>query len=789
MKNALLVTLLLMTFTNLKSQDTTSIEAKYASYFDLPRESLFLHLNKSTFIKGESLWLKGYVYNRKEGVPFEETTNIYVGLYDKDGKQVSKHLLKAAKGYASASIKIDSTYASGTYYLKAATNWMRNFNEDDAFVQEIQIINENKVPEQQTALTYDLQVLPEGGHLVHDVPGVVGVKITDNKGLGVPFEKGVLVNESGKNITDFKSNSFGMASFSFTPNMASTYHVFVTLKNGEKVKAPIPSIKEKGIALKVNNTPGAANVIVSIATNKVTFKEIKRKPYYLLIHKDGEFKSSPFVFNKSEKEIILPLTGDFLFDGINTITLFDENKNPIAERLIFNDHNWKPAKTVVNVNEKLGDSISLKLNVFSQQNTPKNLSISVLPAETRAYNQKLNIYSEFLLKPYVKGYIENPAYYFKEANRRKEYDLDLLLLTQGWSRYEWSDIFNRTPNPVFEFEKGLTLQGNISQLQTDKFPAVFIEASKYHKERVVELDSKSFTIPEIYFETDEKVGIQLVKRNGKLKYSPLYVRTVANLSNDNLNAEHFTTPKLYVDPLPELEYGLEDEKITLLDEIEVVGKSKEKEKRYNNFVYGKNDVTVDLETANKLPFVTDIIRRKGFDVNDDTPGVVKIFSRRRSSLNNQQPPILYFDGTRLVDDFDFLYQLRSTEIERIVVEPVGVSEGSRGAGGVIRIWSRKGSLFENVEKKKPSAYVDNRIGYVPVKKYYAPKYIYSSSLFRYFGVVHWENNLITDNKGKALFNIPDRGLREVNIYIEGMTESGELISTVQTLRLNKAKTK
>lgn len=643
MKKLLLFALLLILSFNMKAQDTVSIEDKYAAYFDLPRESIFLHLNKSTFIKGESIWFKGYVYDRKENLPFEETSNVYVGLYDKDGNQLQKHLVRATNGYAYGNIEIDSTYATGDYYLKANTNWMRNFLEDDAFVQRIQFINEEKSSSEANEVTYDLQLLPEGGHLVNKVPSVVGVKLLNSEGQGIVFDKGFLIDAKGNQIIDFKANAFGMSSFSLTPDDEESYKVVLTLENGEKIEASLPTVQEKGIVLKVLNTPGTKDVLISIATNKATFRSIKGKPYHLLLHKDGLSKSSPFVFNKSEKEIILPVTGDFLFKGVNTITLFDENKNPIAERMIFNHYDWKTAETSIDVKEILTDSIILNLKLHSSIKDQKNISVSVLPSETRAYHQKQSIFSEFLLKPYLNGYVENPSYYFKDADRRRDYDLDLLLLTQGWSRYDWKNIFYRNPNPVFEFEKGLTLKGAVNDLDLDKYPAVFIDASRYHESRVEDLVDKNFKVSGLRIETDEEVEIQMVKRNGKLKTQSLYARTLASLTEDNLNTTHFNTPYLYADEIPDLSYELEADKTVLLDEVNLIGKTKEKEKRYNDYISRKNDLTVDLEQSIKLPFVTDIIRRKGFDVNDDTPGVVKIFSRRRSSIDNQQPPIVYFD--------------------------------------------------------------------------------------------------------------------------------------------------
>ena len=788
-KSLLLIFMLAFVF-NIQGQDSISIESDNAAYFDLPRESVFLHLNKTTFIKGESIWFKGYIYNRKDGVPFKETTNLYVGLYDAEGNQLEKSLVRAKDGYAIGNMKIDSTYTSGDYYLKANTNWMRNFNEDDAFVQKIKFLNNDADTEVNNKVVYDLQVLPEGGHLVHNVSGVVGVKLIDNSGRGITFEEGILVDKNNKRLTDFKSNAFGMSRFSFKPDANNSYHVLVTLNSGEQVKAKLPAIEQIGIGLRVSKTPGAKELLISIATNKATYRKIKKKPYHLLIHKNGESKSSPFVFNQSEKEIMIPLTGDFLFDGINIITLFDDQKKPIAERMIFNHHNWKPTKATVAVNEIAGDSISLDLRVLSNVNIEKNLSVSVLPSETRAYNQKNTVFSEFLLKPYVKGNIENPGYYFNDANRRREYDLDLLLLTQGWSRYEWTHIFNRTPNPVFEFENGLTLRGTFNNLDLDKYSKFFLEESKYHESKVFDLKKPDFEITDVFYDTDEEVEALLIKNNGKLKAQGLFAKTLAKLNTDKLTDAHFNTSSIYSDPIPDLNYELEEPKTIVLEEIDVVAQALDKQFRYYGFINNTNDVKVDLDIAIRFPFVTDIIRRKSaFDVNDNFPGQVSIVNRRRTSLANQVGPIVYFDGTRLAGGYDILWQLRTSEIERIVFEAIGVYEGSRGAAGVIRIYSRTTDLFDEYLKKRPQMFIDNSIGYVPLKKYYSPKYQYASPLFRYYGMVHWEPNIVTDIKGKATINIFNTGEREVSIFIEGMSKTGELISTTKKVRIQKSSVK
>lgn len=61
------------------------------NYFDLEREAIHLHTNKTTFINNESIWYQGYIVNRKTNKPYF-TTNLFVLLFDEKGKQLSEKL-------------------------------------------------------------------------------------------------------------------------------------------------------------------------------------------------------------------------------------------------------------------------------------------------------------------------------------------------------------------------------------------------------------------------------------------------------------------------------------------------------------------------------------------------------------------------------------------------------------------------------------------------------------------------------------------------------------------------
>ncbi len=76
---------------------------------------------------------------------------------------------------------------------------------------------------------------------------------------------------------------------------------------------------------------------------------------------------------------------------------------------------------------------------------------------------KADIISFFLIQPYIKGQIENASHYFNKIDRLKKRDLDLVLLTQGWSKYEWSIIKKGGIPVTYDFEVGLKIEGTFNR--------------------------------------------------------------------------------------------------------------------------------------------------------------------------------------------------------------------------------------------------------------------------------------------------------------------------------------
>ena len=74
--------------------------------------------------------------------------------------------------------------------------------------------------------------------------------------------------------------------------------------------------------------------------------------------------------------------------------------------------------------------------------------------------ERNTIVSYFLLQSDIKGTIENPSYYFENDKNMPE--LDLLMLTQGWTNYKYKE--QKKPRP-YDAEKGLEVKGTVHDPQ------------------------------------------------------------------------------------------------------------------------------------------------------------------------------------------------------------------------------------------------------------------------------------------------------------------------------------
>ena len=80
---------------------TDSIISSFENYSDLPREVAYVHLNKSTYVKGEAIGFSAYVLDKDTKTPSALTTNLYCTISDSNNTTIKQKLIHISWARAS----------------------------------------------------------------------------------------------------------------------------------------------------------------------------------------------------------------------------------------------------------------------------------------------------------------------------------------------------------------------------------------------------------------------------------------------------------------------------------------------------------------------------------------------------------------------------------------------------------------------------------------------------------------------------------------------------------------
>lgn len=782
---------LLLCYVGFSQNKNNSLEGSYMTYFELEPESIFTQTNKSKYFENESIWFKSYIYNTKTQLPYLSTTNVYAAIYDSNGAMIEKKLLYAINGMTNGEFKL-LNYSPGNYFLKVYTNYMRNFRENLYSMTEFEILGDESTTQKKASSenTFDFQLLPEGGHLLNNTNNTIGFKLLDLNGKGVAVTSGKVLDSKNEIITTFKSNVFGMGKFSLNIDNNIDYVVEAELHNGSKIKTTIPKAQSKGINIKINNL-NDKNLFINIQTNKNTLDEIVDKPFTLAIHRDGIMKKLELNFQDKKYDYLINIPKQDLFSGVNIITVFSNENKPLVERVIFNN-TQNPIQNIELVNTFQGpDSTKIKLRTNLKDSIQKNISISILPAQTKAYNTSENIVSKFLLSPYIEGPIENPNYYFNTNDRQTNYDLDLLLLTQGWSKYSWNKIFNSPPKELFHFENGMQVRGKVAGENKDT-KIIFL-----HKESNTMLTSEISEDGYFGFDNqllldESKIYFSLKNKKENLSKANVYINIYPTYQKDSINVSRFkSTNPIQVLEKDSFYENFILENTTSLDTV-MIEVSKKRDSK-NRIIYGRfNTKKIELENVyDDVTLITDIISANGFDIYNSPRGF-EIASRRGigySFTGRAATPNIYIDDQLMTDaQMIILMNLMVKDVDELFISRTpspGTVGLAGGLGGNINIYTKKSFSSKYLEKQSSFSSKIIEFGYSLPEKYHSPFYNKSQQQsFAEYGVLHWIPNLSNDNNGTFEFNIPNYTFDNVLLFIEGMGSDGTLIHKTITLDLN-----
>ena len=656
----------------------------------------------------------------------------------------------------------------------------------------------------------DIQFMPEGGDLVAGTVAKIGVKAIGEDGRGINITGGIF-NQNQKPVSRFITTYNGMGSFNMDVMPGETYSAKIIFPGGVVKTVQLPAVKSSGTVLHVMSTAESDSLDVFI---DATADIARSGNSYFLIGKARGIVCYAAVVGFHEGRYLIKKIAKSLFPtGIAHFILMTTNQEPLNERLVFINHND-------NLNISLGagktiydtrDSIDIKLKITDAGGKPVTGSFSMAVTDdaqvkTDSLNSE-NILSRFLLISDIKGYVEQPGYYFSVNKPAVWNDLDNLLLTQGWVNYDLKKPPKFEADPEFKVSGHITNAFNKSLKGThvvllSKLPAIVKDTltgadGRFSFTRFPRVDTPVFIVQAVNKRGKSfnvMVNIDEVKplEYTKAAFPPLapwYVNSDTTLLN------YAKTNKV----AKQQEYAPDGGHI--LKEVKITAKKFVKDSQNLNGP-GNADIVLDekeVEKQGKKTFLDVMLEKvKGFRLGYDkgvpfyaVDGLVAWFIMDGYDLKTVIHP------DTIGDVIAYLKNHTAEDIKGIEVMTTSknaMSYYSRfcqdcmlGSVAFIEITTRSGHgpIIDNT----PGVYLYKPLPISWPKQFYKPRYLVKDATGKIpdlRSTINWEPNIVTDSNGEASVSFYSAGSASTyTMIVEGTDLNGNLGYAVKKIAVKK----
>jgi hypothetical protein len=631
----------------------------------------------------------------------------------------------------------------------------------------------------------DVQFFPEGGNMVNSIATKVAFKAIGTDGLGVDV-KGNVTDNAGNKVAAINTSHLGMGVFEFTPRQGNTYKAEIVYPDGSKGFVNLPKAVDNGYVLNVSSAD-EQNLKVSLATTLQNNDEVSLvaqsagKIYYAAKSKAGSKRFSALVPKK-----------DFP-SGIVQFTLFSSSGEPLNERMVFIQNPEDRINLLIAAdNQSYSPRQKVKLNIDAKNNEGKaavsSFSVSVVD-ETKApvnENNENNILVNLLLTSDLKGYVEEPGYYFNKVDDKTSTDLDALMLTQGYHRFEWKNVLNGTqlPNRYLR-ETTFTISGKITNLSggpvvNGKVELINFDDGLLKLDTITDQDGR-FAFKDIIYADSIKFLIQARtaknKKDVMIKMDTIWPPSASDYKNaadfdvntgSSVTAYAQNNKQLYFE---QMKYGLGNHVISLR---EVQIREKRDALKHSSNLNGPGN-------ADQVLLSKDLINYGCIRLSDCLQG------RLLGVLFRNGVPVTTRGGGRMLviidgvySDAGFMNSLNINDVQSIeVLRNIGSAGiyGGRGGNGVLIITTKRGdepSYYPETFGKGITPYQPK--GIYKARTFYSPRYDAKTNekLADLRTTIFWKPDVVTMG-GKASIEFNNAGSRGTyRVVVEGIDNEGNI---------------
>jgi hypothetical protein len=316
------------------------------------QERVLLIPDQDFYLAGESINFSALTFDAALQMPIEFSSIVYVELFNQDNNVISAKKILLKQGECVNDLALPRKLETGYYYIRAYTNYMKNFGPGMFFYKKIKVVNPfyGIKYHDNADVVHDkmkLDISAESGKIVYDVENKIAFHLANlNDSIHVLLYKNDSVVAKANN-----KNGFGV--FDFTPTINNKYRVEATSFKKGKAVVELKDIVQSGVICKLDSV-NKGNAFLKVIT-----KNYDKFPISVFVENNTVLYECSNTISKPEALLKIELPA-----GLNKIILKNSNQEEVSERLIY----IKP-KTKLEITANLdkpkalqGDSVILHIN-------------------------------------------------------------------------------------------------------------------------------------------------------------------------------------------------------------------------------------------------------------------------------------------------------------------------------------------------------------------------------------------------------------------------------------------
>lgn len=439
----------------------------------LTQEVTFVHMDNSCYFQGDTVFYKAYVVRSDNGRPSDMSRVLYTELLDNDGYLIERQILKLKDGQAHGSFCLSDTLYCGYYELRAYTRWQLNwgvfehehsdrtkywfFNRkmeeeyfrdyDKLYSRVFPVYKKSSTPgdyahdmtlrplrryyrTKEEKPKAEVSFFPEGGSWVAGTEQRIAFEARSDEGEHL---EGTIVvrNRQGEEVARARTEHRGRGVLTLKGQTEEKYKAEFTWGQGYKSEAKLPEAEADGVVLSVGQAGDSLRLHVEARGLAAT------DSLGMTILSGGILRHQQAI---TRPDIGLPLS--LLPDGVAQVTVYDRQGRVWADRLTFVRHEGLMMRNLSfgGISSEMQEPYSqITLGINARRQGCISLAVHD-KALSEPTNDDGSLLTELLLSSQIKGFVEQPGYYFEKDDEEHRRHLDLLMMTQGWRRFQWHEL-------------------------------------------------------------------------------------------------------------------------------------------------------------------------------------------------------------------------------------------------------------------------------------------------------------------------------------------------------------